>query len=76
MDNSHLLGEVVRPSGLVVLIVFGGSLIALAVYSSGVSTRELFSRCSICVGLKNRVTHSWIGKVLARKDQDDQQAGD
>jgi len=73
MDNSHLLGEALRPSGLVVLIVFGGSLIALAVYSSGVSTREIFSRCSICVELKHRMTHSRIGKVLTRKDQDDDQ---
>ena len=73
MDNSHLLGEAVSPDGFVVLIVLGGSLIALALYSSGMSTRELFSRCGICIELKNRVTHSRIGKVLTRKDQDDDQ---
>jgi hypothetical protein len=72
MDNSHLFGEAVWPGGSVVLMVLGGSLIALALYSSGVSTRELFSRCNICVELKHRVTHSRIGKALTRKDQDDE----
>ena len=70
MENSYLLGKAVWPGGPVVLIVFGGSLIALALYSSGASTRELFSRCIICEELKNRVTHSRIAKVLARKDYD------
>ena len=73
MDNSSLFGEAVWPSGFIVLIVFGGSMIVLSLYFSGVSTRELFSRCNICVELKNRVTHLWIGKVLTRKDQDDEQ---
>ena len=73
MDNSHLLGEAVSPYGSVVLIVLGGSLIALVLYSSRVSTRKLFSRCNICEELKNRVMHSWIGKVLTRKDKDDEQ---
>ena len=76
MDNSHLLGEAVSPDGSVLLIVFGGILIALALYSSGAFTRELFSRCNICEELKNRVTHSRIGKVLARKDYDAEQKED
>ena len=71
MENAYLLGKVVWPGGPVVLIVFGGSLIVLALYSSGASTRELFSRCNICIELKHRVTHSRIGKALTRKDQDD-----
>ena len=49
MGNSLLFGEAVWPYGSVVLIVLGGSLIALALY---------FLRA---------------GKVLARKDQDDEQ---
>ena len=67
MDNSHLLGEAVWPSGSVVLIVLGGSLIVLALFSSQMPTRKLFSRCYICEILKNRVTHSWIGRMLTRK---------
>ena len=76
MDNSYLLGKAVWPGGPVVLIVFGGSLIVLALYSSGASTRELFSRCNICVELKNQFVNSRVGKVLIRKNQDDEQAGD
>ena len=76
MENSYLLGKAVWPGGAVVLIVLGGSLIALALYSSGASTRELFSRCNICIELKHRVTHSRIGKVLARKDYDAEQEED
>ena len=71
MDNSHLLGEAMLPYGSVVLIVLGGFLIALALYSSRVSTRKLFSRCNICEELKNRVTHSRIGMILT-KGQDDE----
>ena len=76
MENSYLLGKAVWPGGPVVLIVFGGSLIVLALYSSGASTRELFSRCNICEGLKKRVMHSRLGRVLTKKGQDDEQAGD
>jgi len=70
MENSYLLGKAVWLDGSVVLMVFGGTLIALALYYSGASTREIFSRCIICEELKNRVTHSRIAKVLARKDYD------
>jgi len=73
MENAHLLGKAVWPYGPVVLIVMGGSLIALALYSSRVSRRELFSRCNICVELKNQFVNSRVGKVLVRKDQDDEQ---
>ena len=67
MDNSHLLGEAVGSSGFVVLIVLGGCLIALALYSSRIPTRKLFSRCYIFEALKNQVTHSPIGRVLTKK---------
>jgi hypothetical protein len=75
MDNSSLFGEAVWPSGFVVLLVLGGFLIAQSLYSSPVSKRELFSRCSICEGLKKRVTHLRLGRVLTKKGQDDEQEG-
>ena len=75
MDNSYLLDKAAWPGGPFVLIVFGGFMIVLALYSSEVSTRELFSRCNICVELKNQFVNSRVGKVLIRKNQDDAPAG-
>jgi hypothetical protein len=75
MENSHLFAKSLWPHCPVVFMVIGGSLIALALYSSRVSRRELFSRCNICVELKNQFVNSRVGKVLIRKDQDDEQEG-
>jgi len=73
MENSLLFGEAVWPAGFVVLMVLGGSLIVLALYCSRFPKPKSLSRFCICEKLKNRVTHSRIGKMLIRKDQGDEQ---
>ena len=69
MDNSSLFGEAVLPAGFIVLIVFGGCMIALSLYYSQVSTRELFSK-RYFQELIECVTHSRLGRMLIRKGVD------
>ena len=68
MESSYLLAKAVWPSGSIVLIILGGSLIALALFSSQISSGKLVIRCKPCEALKDRVTHSLLGKIMAKKD--------
>jgi hypothetical protein len=69
--NSLLIGEAIGRPGLVLLLVMGGSLITPALYNSLVSIRDLlFSRHCFRHGLKNRITHSRLDRMLARKGVD------
>ena len=72
MESSNLLAKAIWPSGSVVLILLGCSLIALAAFSSSISSGKLVIRCKPCEALKYRVMHSLIGKVLNKKDQDNE----
>ena len=69
MDNSSLFGEAVWPSGFIVLIVFGGSMIVLSLYFSGVSKQELSIK-RYFQELKERATHSRLGRMISRKGID------
>jgi hypothetical protein len=64
MDNSLLFGGA-WPTGFVVLMVFGGSMIALSLYFSLASKRELFSK-RYFQELKERATCSRLGMMLTR----------
>jgi len=72
MDNSHLLGEAVSSSSFAVLIVFGGSMIALSLYFSLVSKRELFSK-RYFQELKERATYSRLGMMLTKGQNNEQE---
>ena len=74
MDNSRLFVEAVWPSGSVVLIVFGGTMIALSLYFSPVSKRELFSK-QYFQELKERAMHSRLGRMLTKKGRADEREG-
>ena len=69
MDDSSLFGEAVWPSGFVVLMVFGGAMIALSLYFSPVSKRELSIK-RYFQELKERATHSRLGRMISRKGID------
>jgi hypothetical protein len=70
MDNSRLLDEAIQHPGLVLLLVLGGSLIAQVLYNSLAPVKGLFSRRCSRDGLKKRVSHSRLGKMLTRRDID------
>ena len=71
MDNSLLFGEAVWPTGFVVLIVFGGSMIALSLYFSLAFKREYFSKRSF-QELKERAMNSRLGMMLIKGQYDEQ----
>ena len=70
MDSPRLLGEAIQHPGLVLLLVLGCSLIAQILYISLVPIHGLFSRRCFRDGLKKRIIHSQLGKMLARRDID------
>ena len=71
MGSSQLIGEAIGHSGLVLLLVMGGSLITPALYRSLESIRGLlFNRHCFRSGLEKRITHSQLDKMLTRKGVD------
>jgi hypothetical protein len=57
-------------SGFAVLMVLGGSLVAVALYYLRTSIRKLFNGHHFRVNLKYQVTHSRLGEMLTKKDID------
>ena len=70
MENSRLLGEAIQHPDLIFLLVMGGSLITQSLYKSLAPIKGFFSRHCYRDELKDRVAHSRLGKMLARRDID------
>jgi hypothetical protein len=70
VEDSRLLGEAIQHPDLIFLLVMGGSLITQSLYKSLAPLKGLFSRHCFLDELKERVTHSQLGKMLARRNID------